>query len=107
MIADLAANDRKAQSQLAFAVVLLGPAVQFKGRLPSMLMRAHLRQAEARPDDLRAAGYVSRSIAKMKAALPAHDEVLLRLRASTRSARRGNARSRSTAAFRWHGTTRI
>ncbi len=32
-------------------VVLLGPAVQFKARLPSMLLRAHLRRAEARADD--------------------------------------------------------
>ena len=33
------------------SVVLLGPAVQFKARLPSMLLRAHLRQVEARADD--------------------------------------------------------
>ncbi len=51
------------------AVALLGPAVQFKARLPSMLLRAHLRQAEARADD-----FVLPNIfvfdQRMKAALP-------------------------------------
>jgi hypothetical protein len=52
--------------------VLLGPAVQFRSRLPSMLMRADLRHAEARSDD-----FVLPDIfdldQKMKAALPAHE----------------------------------
>jgi peptidoglycan/LPS O-acetylase OafA/YrhL len=33
-------------------VVLLGPSVQFRARLPSMLARARLRGIELRPDDL-------------------------------------------------------
>ena len=33
------------------AVALLGPSVQFRSRLPSMLLRAHLRQIEPRPED--------------------------------------------------------
>jgi peptidoglycan/LPS O-acetylase OafA/YrhL len=50
MIADL----RQTISQLnrsGIPVVLLGPAVQFRSRLPSMLMRVHLRQADARAED--------------------------------------------------------
>jgi hypothetical protein len=50
MIADLKQTISKLD-QLGIAVVLLGPAVQFRARLPSMLMRAHLRQIEARPED--------------------------------------------------------
>jgi peptidoglycan/LPS O-acetylase OafA/YrhL len=50
MIADLKQTISKL-NELGIAVVLLGPAVQFRARLPSMLMRAHLRQIEARPDD--------------------------------------------------------
>ena len=38
-------------NEKGIAVVLLGPAVQFRARLPSMLMRAHLRQVEARSED--------------------------------------------------------
>jgi peptidoglycan/LPS O-acetylase OafA/YrhL/lysophospholipase L1-like esterase len=52
-------------------VVLFGPSVQFRSRLPSMLMRAHLR-LDARPQD-----FVLPDIfvldQKMKAALPAHE----------------------------------
>jgi len=33
-------------------VVLLGPAVQFRGRLPSMLARAQLRGVDASPEDM-------------------------------------------------------
>ena len=69
MIADL----RQTISQLngqGILVVLLGPAVQFRSRLPSMLMRVHLRQVDARPED-----FVLPDIflldQKMKAALPA------------------------------------
>ena len=50
MIADLRQTISKLNER-GMAVVLLGPAVQFRARLPSMLMRAHLRQIEARPDD--------------------------------------------------------
>jgi len=53
-------------------VVLFGPSVQFRSRLPSMLMRAHLRHVDARPQD-----FVLPDIflldQKMKAALPAHE----------------------------------
>jgi peptidoglycan/LPS O-acetylase OafA/YrhL len=50
MIADL----RNTVSQLnasGIPVVLLGPAVQFRSRLPSMLLRAHLRGVDASADD--------------------------------------------------------
>ena len=50
MIADLGQTISKLNG-LGIAVVLLGPAVQFRARLPSMLMRAHLRAVEARPED--------------------------------------------------------
>ena len=50
MIADLRQTISRL-NELGMAVVLLGPAVQFRARLPSMLMRAHLRQIEARPED--------------------------------------------------------
>jgi peptidoglycan/LPS O-acetylase OafA/YrhL len=53
------------------AVVVLGPAVQFRSRLPPMLMRAHLRGIDPLPAD-----FVLPDIflldEKMKAALPAH-----------------------------------
>ena len=50
MIADLRQTIAKLNG-LGIPVVLLGPAVQFRSRLPSMLMRAHLRRVEARADD--------------------------------------------------------
>jgi hypothetical protein len=72
MIADL----RQTISRLngaGIAVVVLGPAVQFRARLPSMLMRAHLRDIDARPED-----FVLPDIfpldRMMKAALPAHEK---------------------------------
>jgi peptidoglycan/LPS O-acetylase OafA/YrhL len=69
MIADLRQTISKLNER-GIAVVLLGPAVQFRARLPSMLMRAHLRSIEARPDD-----FVLPEIftldRMMKAALPA------------------------------------
>jgi peptidoglycan/LPS O-acetylase OafA/YrhL len=52
------------------AVVLLGPAVQFRSRLPSMLMRAHLRHADISPDDFVLPDIFALDQA-MKAALPA------------------------------------
>ena len=54
------------------SVVLLGPAVQFKSRLPSMLMRAHLRNIAARPEDFVLPDIFSLD-QKMKAALPGHE----------------------------------
>lgn len=69
MIADLRQTISKLNER-GIAVVVLGPAVQFRARLPSMLMRAHLRSIEARPDD-----FVLPEIFTldqvMKAALPA------------------------------------
>jgi peptidoglycan/LPS O-acetylase OafA/YrhL len=50
MIADLRQTISKL-NELGISVVLLGPAVQFRARLPSMLMRAHLRRIEPRPED--------------------------------------------------------
>jgi peptidoglycan/LPS O-acetylase OafA/YrhL len=50
MIADLKQTISRL-NELGMAVVLLGPAVQFRARLPSMLTRAHLRQIEALPED--------------------------------------------------------
>ncbi|SHL64906.1 Peptidoglycan/LPS O-acetylase OafA/YrhL, contains acyltransferase and SGNH-hydrolase domains [Bradyrhizobium lablabi] len=71
MIADLKQTIAKLNER-GVPVVLLGPAVQFRSRLPSMLMRAHLRQVDARPDD-----FVLPEIfdldRNMKAALPAHE----------------------------------
>jgi hypothetical protein len=49
MIADLGATIARL-SAVGIRVVLLGPAVQFRSRLPSMLARANLRNAEARAD---------------------------------------------------------
>ena len=71
MIADLRQTIARINGS-GIPVVLLGPAVQFRSRLPSMLMRAHLRHVDARPDD-----FVLPDIfpldQKMKAALPADD----------------------------------
>ena len=50
MIADLRQTISKLNG-LDIAVVLLGPSIQFKARLPSMLMRAHWRQIEPHPED--------------------------------------------------------
>jgi peptidoglycan/LPS O-acetylase OafA/YrhL len=69
MIADLRGTIAKLTS-LGMRVVLLGPPVQFKGRLPPMLLRLHLRQAEVRADDLLLPD-VFMLDAKMRAALPA------------------------------------
>jgi peptidoglycan/LPS O-acetylase OafA/YrhL len=71
MIADLVQTISKLNER-GILVELLGPAVQFRSRLPSMLMRADLRRAEALSDD-----FVLPDIfdldQKMKAALPAHE----------------------------------
>jgi peptidoglycan/LPS O-acetylase OafA/YrhL len=72
MVADIRQTISKLNG-LGIAVVLLGPAVQFKARLPSMLMRAHLRQVDAEPSE-----FVLPDIfildQKMKAALPAQEK---------------------------------
>lgn len=72
MIADLRGTIAQLTSR-GIRVVLLGPPVQFKGRLPPMLLRLHLRGAEARADDLLLPDVFALD-AKMKAALPASDE---------------------------------
>jgi hypothetical protein len=69
MIADLRGTIAKLTS-LGIRVVLLGPPVQFKGRLPPMLLRLHLRQAEVRADDLLLPDVFTLDV-KMRAALPA------------------------------------
>jgi peptidoglycan/LPS O-acetylase OafA/YrhL len=71
MIADL--NQTIARNNAAgIPVVPLGPGVQFRSRLPSMLMRAQLRHIAPPPQD-----FVLPDIfgldRTMKAALPAHD----------------------------------
>jgi hypothetical protein len=70
MIADLRATVSRLNG-LGIAVVVLGPPVQFKARLPSMLMRAHLRQIEPRPEDFALPAIFSFD-QTMKAALPDH-----------------------------------
>jgi SGNH domain-containing protein len=72
MIADLRQTISKLNGQNV-PVVLLGPAVQFKARLPSMLMRAHLRQVDADPSDFVLPDIFSLD-EKTKAALPAQDK---------------------------------
>jgi peptidoglycan/LPS O-acetylase OafA/YrhL len=53
-------------------VVVLGPPVQFKGRLPPMLLRLHLRGIAVRADDLLLPDVFALD-ARMKAALPASE----------------------------------
>jgi peptidoglycan/LPS O-acetylase OafA/YrhL len=72
MIADLK-QTISALNNAGMDVVLLGPAVQFRTRLPSMLMRAHLRHVEPRPDDFMLPDIFLLD-EKMKAALPAQDK---------------------------------
>ena len=68
MIAELRATISRLNG-LGIAVVVLGPPVQFKARLPAMLMRAHLRQIEPRPEDFALPAIFSLD-QTMKAALP-------------------------------------
>ena len=72
MIADLRQTISKL-NEAGIAVDLLGPSVQFRTRLPSMLMRAHLRDIDARADD-----FVLQDIfaldQMMQAALPKHEK---------------------------------
>jgi len=70
MIADLR-QTIATLNELGMAVVLLGPPVQFRARLPSMLMRARLRQIDARPDDFVLPDIFALD-QMMKTALPAH-----------------------------------
>jgi len=70
MIADLRPTIARL-NELGMTVVLLGPAVQFRARLPSMLMRAHLRQIEARVEDFVLPDIFALD-QMMKTALPAH-----------------------------------
>jgi len=72
MIADLRQTVAKL-NDLGVPVVLLGPAVQFRARLPSMLMRAHLRHVDARSDDFVLPDIFALD-QKMQAELPAHDK---------------------------------
>jgi SGNH domain (fused to AT3 domains) len=51
MIADLR-NTLSRLTESGIRVVLLGPAVQFRSRLPAMLIRAHLRGVVPKADDL-------------------------------------------------------
>ena len=71
MIADLKMTIARLNAS-GIRVVLLGPAVQFKSRLPSMLLRAQVSGTEVRADD-----FVLPDIfpldRMMQAALPAHD----------------------------------
>src|SRR3974377_1699755 len=70
MIADLRATVSRL-NRLGIAVVVLGPPVQFKARLPSMLMCAQLRKMRPRPEDFALPAIFSFD-QTMKAALPDH-----------------------------------
>jgi peptidoglycan/LPS O-acetylase OafA/YrhL len=72
MIADLRQTIAKLNG-LGIRVVLLGPAVQFRSRLPSMLMRAHLRNVDPRADDFVLPDIFALD-EKMKAALPGSEK---------------------------------
>jgi peptidoglycan/LPS O-acetylase OafA/YrhL len=72
MIADLRQTILRLNGA-GISVVLLGPAVQFKARLPSMLMRAHLRHVDPRPEDFVLTDIFSLD-QQMKAALPAQEK---------------------------------
>ena len=70
MIADLKTTIGELNAS-GLRVVLLGPAVQFTSRLPSMLLRAHLRGAEIRADEFLLPDVFALD-RMMQAALPAH-----------------------------------
>ena len=70
MIADLRQTIARLNGA-GIVVVVLGPAVQFRARLPSMLMRAHLRDVDARPEDFILPDIFALD-QMMKTALPAH-----------------------------------
>jgi peptidoglycan/LPS O-acetylase OafA/YrhL len=70
MVADLRQTIAKLD-EYGIAVVLLGPAVQFRARLPSMLMRAHLRDVDAQSSDFVLPDIFALD-QMMRTALPAH-----------------------------------
>ncbi len=72
MIADLRQTIARLNAS-GIAVVLLGPPVQFRSRLPSMLMRAQLRHADLRADDFVLPDIFALD-ARMRAALPPRDK---------------------------------
>ena len=71
MIADLRQTISRLNA-MSIAVVLLGPAVQFRNRLPSMLMRTQLRGIDPRPEDFVLPDIFALD-QRMKAALPAQE----------------------------------
>jgi len=71
MIADLKATIARLTAS-GIRVVLLGPAVQFKSRLPSMLLRAQVGGAKIRADDFVLPDIFALD-RMMQAALPVHD----------------------------------
>jgi peptidoglycan/LPS O-acetylase OafA/YrhL len=71
MIADILQTVARLNGS-GISVVLLGPSVQFVSRLPPMLVRAHLRHIDPKPDDFVLPNIFALD-QKMKAALPAHD----------------------------------
>jgi len=72
MIADLRGTIAKINA-LGIRVALLGPPVQFRGRLPLMLLRLHLRGVPVRADDLLLFDVFALDT-RMQAALPASDK---------------------------------
>ncbi|MEZ5821537.1 MAG: acyltransferase family protein [Xanthobacteraceae bacterium] len=72
IMADLRSTIEKLNAR-GIRVVLLGPPVQFKGRLPPMLLRLHLRNVAAQVDDLLLPDVFALDT-KMKAALPASEK---------------------------------
>ncbi|HEV7600735.1 MAG TPA: acyltransferase family protein [Bradyrhizobium sp.] len=72
MIADLKRTVAQINGR-GSAVVLLGPPVQFRSRLPAMLMRAQLRQVDLRVDDFVLPDIFALD-ARMRAALPSRDK---------------------------------
>jgi hypothetical protein len=72
MIADLKQTIARLNGS-GIPVVLLGPSVQFRSRLPPMLLRAHLRQVDPRPEDFVLPDIFALD-RMMKAALPAQEK---------------------------------
>jgi peptidoglycan/LPS O-acetylase OafA/YrhL len=72
MIADLKQTIARLDAS-GIAVVLLGPGVQFRSRLPAMLMRAQLRGAELRADDFVLPDIFALD-ARMRMALPSREK---------------------------------
>jgi peptidoglycan/LPS O-acetylase OafA/YrhL len=71
MIADLKGTIARLNAS-GMRVVLLGPSVQFKSRLPAMLLRAQVGGAEIRAEDFVLPNVFALD-GMMQAALPAHD----------------------------------